>query len=95
MYDAESKPSRLLYNPISFEGTTVGDGGDLGDMYKVCEAIKKWAENTMYLIGEKCIKEINDRINEEVEKDCVESRNRILNKLYELGKEQYEKENKQ
>ena len=53
MYDAESKPSRLLYNPISFDGTTVGDSGDLMESYKACEAIKKWAENTMELIDRK------------------------------------------
>lgn len=59
MYDAEANPSRFLscLPNINFEGTTVGDGGDLTEMYKACEAIKKWAENTMYLIGEKCIDE--------------------------------------
>lgn len=53
MYDVEQKPSRLLYNPISFDGTTVGDSGDLVESYKACEAIKKWAENTMELIDRK------------------------------------------
>lgn len=97
MYDAEPKPSRFLscLPNINFEGTTVGDSGDLVESYKACEAIKKWAENTMYLIGEQCVKEINDRINEEIEKDCEESRKRLLDKLYELGKEAIEKENNQ
>ena len=94
MYDAEAKPSRFLscLPNINFEGTTVGDGGDLGDMYKVCEAIKKWAENTMYLIGEKCVKELEDNLQKEIDEYCEESRKRLLHKLYELGKEQYEKE---
>lgn len=94
MYDAESNPSRFLSSlpNINFEGTTVGDGGDLVDMYKVCEAIKKWAENTMYLIGEKCVKEVEDNLHKEVDEYCEESRKRILDKLYELGKEQYDKE---
>lgn len=50
MYDAESKPSRFI-NPSKFEGTTVGDSGDLVESYKACEAIKEWAENTMELIS--------------------------------------------
>lgn len=97
MYDAEAKPSRFLscLPNINFEGTTVGDSGDLVESYKACEAIKKWAENTMYLIGEKCVKEINDKIDEEVDEYCKESRKRLLDKLYELGKEQIDKENKQ
>ena len=64
MYDAEAKPSRFII-PLNFDGITVGDGGDLGDMYKVCEAIKKWAENTMYLIGEKENNQTNEIINNE------------------------------
>lgn len=91
MYNPNLSPNNF-HNILDLEGVTIGGSGNLMESYKACEAIKKWAENTMYLIGEKCVKEINDRINEEVEKDCVESRNRILNKLYELGKEQYEKE---
>ena len=95
MYDAEPKPSRLLYNPISFDGTTVGDSGDLVESYKACEAIKKWAENTMYLIGEKCVKEINDKLHEKVDEYGEESKKHILDELYRLGKEEYEKEKDQ
>ena len=51
MYDAEVKPNRF-FTPLNFDGKTVGDSGDLVESYKACEAIKKWAENTMYLIGE-------------------------------------------
>ena len=69
MFDADAKPSRF-FTPLNFDGTTVGDSGDLIESYKACEAIKKWAENTMYLISERCVKEISDKINEEVEKDC-------------------------
>lgn len=94
MFDADAKPSRF-FNPLIFDGTTVGDSGDLMESYKACEAIKKWAENTMYLIGEKCVKEIEDNINKEVDEYCEESRKRLLDKLYELGKEQYEKEKHQ
>lgn len=55
MYDAEAKPSRFLscLPNINFEGTTIGDSGDLVESYKACEAIKKWAENTMELIDRK------------------------------------------
>lgn len=94
MFDADAKPSRF-FNPLIFDGTTVGDSGDLVESYKACEAIKKWAENTMYLIGEQCVKEINDRVNEEIDEYCEESRKRLLDKLYELGKEAIEKENNQ
>lgn len=52
MFDADAKPSRF-FNPLIFEGTTVGDSGDLAESYKACEAIKKWAENTMELIDRK------------------------------------------
>ena len=54
MFDADAKPSRF-FNPLIFDGTTVGDSGDLMESYKACEAIKKWAENTMELINQKCI----------------------------------------
>ena len=91
MYDAEAKPSRF-YNSLNFEGTTVGGSEDLTESYKICEAIKEWAENTMYLIGEKCVKEIEDKLHKEVDEYCEESRKNLLNKLYELGKEQYEKD---
>lgn len=59
MYDAEANPSRFLscLPNINFEGITVGDSGDLMESYRACVAIKQWAENTMYLIGEKCIDE--------------------------------------
>ena len=52
MFDADAKPSRF-FNPLIFDGTTVGDSGDLVESYKACEAIKKWAENTMELIDRK------------------------------------------
>ena len=52
MFDADAKPSRF-FNPLVFDGTTVGDSGDLMESYKACEAIKKWAENTMELIDKK------------------------------------------
>lgn len=52
MLDAEARPSRF-YNPLKFEGTTVSDSGNLMESYKACEAIKKWAENTMELIDRK------------------------------------------
>lgn len=52
MFDADAKPSRF-FNPLIFDGTTVGDSGDLTESYKACEAIKKWAENTMELIDRK------------------------------------------
>ena len=42
-----------FFNPLIFDGTTVGDSGDLMESYKACEAIKKWAENTMELIDRK------------------------------------------
>ena len=88
MLDADAKPSRF-FNPLIFDGTTIGGSGDLMESYKACEAIKKWAENTMYLIGEQCVKEINDRVNEEIDKYDEESRKRLLDKLYELGKDHY------
>lgn len=52
MFDVDAKPSRF-FNPLIFDGTTVGDSGDLMESYKACEAIKKWAENTMELIDKK------------------------------------------
>ncbi len=90
MFDADAKPSRF-FNPLIFEGTTVGDSGDLVETYKACEAIKKWAENTMYLIGEKCVKEVEDNLHKEVDEYCEQSRKNLLDELYRLGKEEYEK----
>ena len=60
MYNAESN---RFYNPLNFEGTTIGGGENLMESYKICEAIKKWAENTMYLISEQCVKEQIDKEN--------------------------------
>lgn len=82
-------------NYTKFNGITAGDNGDLVESYKACEAIKKWAENTMYLIGEKCVKVIEDNLHKEVEEYCEESKKRLLEELYRLGKEQYEKEKHQ
>lgn len=90
MFDADAKPSRF-FTPLIFEGTTVGDSGDLVETYKACEAIKKWAENTMYLIGEKCVKEVEDNLHKEVDEYCEQSRKNLLDELYRLGKEEYEK----
>ena len=91
MYNPDLNPNKF-HNVLDLEGVTISGSDDLMVSYKICEAIKKWAENTMYLIGEKCVKEVEDNLHKEVDEYCEESRKRILDKLYELGKEQYDKE---
>lgn len=82
--DSEVKNEGLKHmNYIKFNGITAGSGNGLMESYNTCAAIKDWCEKTMYLIGEECVKEVDEY--------CEESRKNLLDELYRLGKEEYEK----
>lgn len=90
--DSEVKNEGLKHmNYIKFNGITAGSGNGLMESYNTCAAIKDWCEKTMYLIGEECVKEVEDSLYEEVDEYCEESRKKLLDELYRLGKEEYEK----
>lgn len=74
MHDSDAKPSRF-FNPLIFDGTTVGDSGDLMESYKACEAIKKWAENTMELIDRKRYETFSCEIDRQIKNKAQNNEN--------------------